>query len=152
MHRLGPGEYDRAAAVFLDPQVQGFLLGMDREALQRALQSPTAFVLMGDPGCAFLVYRLAGKAYQIHQAALPAARGKRMATAGRNVIAWMFENTNAEALVGITPSINRGALAMAYLCGFKKIGEIPRVFGEYAAVITSINRATPSRGPEGGQA
>ncbi len=151
MRRLEPGEFDRAAAVFLDPSCLGQIAGLTRGTLQWILKNRSAFVLMGDPGCAFLSHRLAGLAYQVHQAALPSARGQRVAVAGRNAVAWMFEHTDAQALVGITPAGNRPALRMAYQVGFRRVGEIPGVFpGGEAAVITAINRATPSRGPEGG--
>jgi hypothetical protein len=153
MRRLGPGEYDQAAAVFLDPSVKGRILGLDEGALQAMLQSEKAYVLMGDPGCGAIFHRLFGLAYQVHQAALPAARGKRAQVAGRNAIAWMFEHTKAQAIVGVTPADNRAAIGMAILCGFRRVGEIPGVFpGGVSAVITSINRATPTRGPEGGVA
>jgi hypothetical protein len=116
------------------------------------LQSEKAYVLMGDPGCGFIFHRMFGMAYQVHQAALPAARGKRMEVAGRNAVVWMFEHTEAQALVGVTPADNRAALCMAALCGFRRVGEIPGVFpGGVSAVITTINRATPSRGPDGGE-
>lgn len=148
--RLGPGDYDAAARVLLDPAVGKGLTNMSPELVRAMLESPLAFVLMPDPDCIFFAQPFMGTALLFHQAALPGARGKRVVKAGKAAIGWLFENTQASCLVGVMSASNRPSVLMAGLLGGRRVGVIPGMYAGTDAVIMSISRATLTKGPDGG--
>lgn len=144
VRRLRPQDFDLAARVLFHPSVAGGMRNLTEQALDAALSSPKVYVLMPDAAAVGLFHPFAGTAWEVHQAALPEARGARAVAAGKAAVAWMWRETPATALVGITPESNRAAVLMAHLVGFKTVGAIPQVFpGGEAAVVTEIHRATP---------
>lgn len=150
MRRLGPEDFQDAARVLLADGVREQLYRMTEAKVRQLLSRPGAYVLLPDPAVAFVGHRLVGLAYQVHQAALPEARGRRVIEAGRRAIEWMWQYSPALTLVGLTPATHRSALVVAAHVGFVRVGEIPGAYpwGE-GAVVTAITRAT-RKGPDGG--
>lgn len=60
--------------------------------------------------------------YELHISILPEYRGKEAIRLGKEGIKWMFNNTNALKLIGMTPIFKYPAYVYSKRCGFKDEG------------------------------
>jgi RimJ/RimL family protein N-acetyltransferase len=69
-----------------------------------------------------------GVTYQVHTCLLPHAYGPKAAVAAKELLDWVFENTNCERLVTEIPEYNSLALRFALKAGMEKYGYNPKSF------------------------
>jgi hypothetical protein len=60
--------------------------------------------------------------YQAHVFVQPDIRGKEAIILAKQILRWMYENTDCKRMVGLTPEYHRRALVFARLVGFKPTG------------------------------
>ena len=69
-------------------------------------------------GCGFI--KTAPSIFELHTFVLPEGRGSWVKENFSSVRDWIFENTDATAIVTMCPKNNRMAIGAARFCGFKK--------------------------------
>jgi hypothetical protein len=101
-------------------------------------------VLMPNNDCVFIFIPIMLSVYHAHMSALPIGRGKIAIREGKQVVEWMFNNTDCVSIIGFIPNFNRLALIYSKLVGLKRIGVIENSFKKnnifYDQIINGINK------------
>ena len=101
-------------------------------------------VLMPNENSVFMCVPLSTNMYSVHSNVLPGHRGRKAVRAGKDGVAWMFNNTECTSLISFTPIQNRSALMFSRLVGFKRIGIIEKSFKKNGAfqdqIITGLSK------------
>ena len=71
-------------------------------------------------GWAAAFLKIADGIYDLHSMSLPEKRGKETIKIARDLIDFFFDNYQANVLTTMCPVMNRGAIGLARICGFKK--------------------------------
>jgi hypothetical protein len=106
-------------AVVNDPEVESWVRGPFRGQLDLSpiISDHRNVVLVGEHGFAVFAYRVPG-VYEWHAAVRSGGRGWWALAAGRAALDWLFENTNAIAVLAPIPETNRPARQIAGALGF----------------------------------
>jgi RimJ/RimL family protein N-acetyltransferase len=106
-------------AVVNDPEVESWVRGPFRGQLDLSpiISDHRNVVLVGEHGFAVFAYRVPG-VYEWHAAVRSEGRGPWALAAGRAALDWLFEHTDAIAVLAPIPEINRPARHIAAALGF----------------------------------
>ena len=85
-------------------------------------------VLMPNEDSVFVFTPLSMNMYIVHTNVLPKSRGKVAIRAGKEVVRWMFKNTQCTSIISFVPSWNKQTLIYGSLVGLKRIGIIEKSF------------------------
>ena len=92
------------------------------------MESPALFHLLVWDGeellGLFITHSINPLLWEVHHCLLPNARGRRAREAGKAYLAWLWENTQAATVFGLTPANNTLALRYARGLGFTEIGRL----------------------------
>jgi RimJ/RimL family protein N-acetyltransferase len=106
-------------AVVNDPEVESWVRGPFRGQLDLSpiIADKRNVVLVGEHGFAVFAYRFPG-VYEWHAAVRSEGRGWWALAAGRAALDWLFEHTDAIAVLAPIPETNRPARHIAAALGF----------------------------------
>jgi RimJ/RimL family protein N-acetyltransferase len=106
-------------AVVNDPEVESWVRGPFRGQLDLSpiISDHRNFVLVGEHGFAVFAYRVPG-VYEWHAAVRSEGRGSWALAAGRASLDWLFEYTDAIAVLAPVPADNRPARQIVSALGF----------------------------------
>ena len=93
------------------------------------LESPALFRLLAYDGDEllglFVTHQINGVLWEVDHCLLPNSWGRRARAAGKAFLAWLWENTAAQKVIGFTPASNRLAVRYALGLGLRELGRIP---------------------------
>ena len=94
----------------------------------------------------FLIIPQTNVCAQVHTCLLPAGRNGKAVLIYRCGIAWLWENSGFEKLIGFTPSYNFAALRVAEQAGMQRVGVITKSLKKFGKlqdqVIFAIGRSS----------
>jgi hypothetical protein len=102
-----------------DPDIESWVRGPFRGILDLSpiIADPRNIVLAGEHGFSVFAYRVPG-VYEWHAAVRAEGRGAWALAAGRASLDWLFEYTDAIAVLAPVPAVNRPARQIVGALGF----------------------------------
>ena len=115
-----------ANAVVNHPEVHAQVRGPVRGKLDLTpiIRDPRNITLIGEYGISIFAFRMPG-VYEWHAAVLPDGHGPWALSAARAALAWLFEHTDAVAVLAPVPADNKPARHVVSALGFQQKQVLP---------------------------
>ena len=128
-------------AVASHPEVEPWIRGPFRGDidLTPVVADRRNIVLVGEHGFAVFAYRVTG-VYEWHAAVRPEGHGLWALEAGRAALRWLFEHTDAVAVLAPVPEDNRPARQVVAALGFGLKQVLPASWGGQLCVYVLLRR------------
>ena len=102
------------------------------------LNRPEIWVLISNEYTVFVLNPLNPILYEVHTSILTGGRGRKGIEAGKETIAWFFNNSPAQKIISFIPEFNRPARIYARACGMKKEGVVTKSYFKFGKLHDQI--------------